>query len=314
MLVNASGGAVILTGMGWLVESVTGLFVALILAALLYGLANPAANLALASRVPAARQGLIFGLKHGGIPTSSLLAGLGVPLIALTAGWRWVFGASAAMAFAVIALIPRDDTETDLGTVEPAGSDRGMNQSWLTLLSLGSAFATVGAIALAAFHVDAAIDAGFSESEAGLVLAGGSAASITARVAYGYWADRRGANGLGWVRMAALVGATAFIGFIVLPENWFVPVTLIAFATGWGWPGLMTFGVVRANRGRPAGSTAITQAGVFLGAGLGPVGLGWLIETRSYEVAWLVTAAALAIAAAIVTVVERRGLTPVAGT
>lgn len=306
MLANAIGASVILVGLGLFADSVTDLFVGLIPAALLYGLANPAANLALAREVPPARQGLIFGFKHAGIPTSSLLAGLAVPTISLTVGWQWVFGASALLGLVVVGLVPGEDRSLP-HSLRRFGDEPGMGVGWLTMLSLGSAFATVAAIALGTFHVDATIAAGYSESEAGLILAFGSAASITARVAYGYWADRRTTNGLSWVGYATLVGAVAFIGLMTL-DSLFVPVTLIAFATGWGWPGLMTFGVVRANSGRPAGSTAITQAGVFLGAGLGPVGLGWIIENRSYGTAWATTAASLAVAAAIVLTVQRIGL------
>lgn len=308
MLANAVGAAVVLAGIGLFATSVRGLFVGLIPAALLYGLANPAANLALARDVPPARQGLIFGFKHGGIPTSSLLAGLAVPTIALTLGWRWVFAASSLLALVVVVLIPAEPQPYELTATPQSAPQRGMGTAWLTMLGLGSAFATVAAMALGAFHVDAAIEAGFSEAQAGLILALGSAASITARITYGYWADRKQANGLSWVAGAVLVGAVAFVLFSVVPAGAFVVLTVVAFATGWGWPGLMTFGVVRANAGRPAGSTAITQAGIFLGAGLGPAGLGWLIENRSYETAWLATAAALTISAGVVTLVVRRGL------
>ena len=308
MLANAVGAALVLSGIGAFAHSVRDLFAGLIPAAVLYGLANPAANLALARDVPPARQGLIFGFKHGGIPTSSLLAGLAVPTIALTLGWRWVFAASALLALAVVVLIPREPRPYESAVTVAPAYQRGMGTAWLTMLSLGSAFATVAAMALGAFHVDAAIDAGFSEGQAGLILALGSAASITARITYGYWADRKQANGLSWVALAVLVGALAFVLFALVPSGVFIVLTVIAFATGWGWPGLMTFGVVRANAGQPAASTAITQAGIFLGAGLGPAGLGWLIENRSYDAAWLATAASLTIAAGVVTFVVRRGL------
>lgn len=305
MVSNAMGAAVILVALALFADSVTDLFIGLVPAALLYGLANPAANLALARDVPPARQGLIFGFKHGGIPTSSLLAGLAVPTIALTLGWRWVFGASALLALFVVALIPAEALHRE--STRSVSEAPGMGVGWLTLLSLGSAFATVAAIALGTFHVDATIAAGYSESQAGFILAIGSAASIAARITYGLWADRRVANGLTGVAIAALLGAGAFFAFAMTNAP-FVVVTVVAFATGWGWPGLMTFGVVRANSGRPAGSTAITQAGVFLGAGLGPAGLGWLIENRSYDWAWVTTAASLVVAATIVFTVTRFGL------
>ena len=73
-----------------------------------------------------------------------------------------------------------------------------------------------------------------------------------------------------------------------------VGLVLLAFATGWGWPGLMTFTVVNANIGTPAASSAITQAGVFLGAGVGPLVLGGLIDNVSRTASWTTVAACLA--------------------
>jgi MFS family permease len=63
-------------------------------------------NSALARHVPAHRQGLSFGVKQAAIPVSTLLAGAAVPTIALTAGWRWAFGAAAGAARAALAAIP----------------------------------------------------------------------------------------------------------------------------------------------------------------------------------------------------------------
>ncbi len=57
-----------------------------------------ASNAALAARVPTRRQGLSFGVKQAAIPVSTLLAGVAVPTVALTAGWRWAFVAAAGAA------------------------------------------------------------------------------------------------------------------------------------------------------------------------------------------------------------------------
>ncbi|MDH3306118.1 MAG: MFS transporter [Acidimicrobiia bacterium] len=308
MLVNAIGAAAVLATIAMFVDSVPGLAVALIIAGAFYGTANPAANLALARVIPSDRRGLIFGLKHAGIPTSSLLAGIAVPAVALTVGWRWAFGISALLAVGVAWLIPpqNDGVRHERSTSSPARGD--MAARWLALLSLGSAFATVSAIALGTFHVDAALSLGFGEGAAGNILALGSLASILARASYGALADRRRSDGLHWVAILMAVGALTFAGLGYTQGGWFVVATIVGFSTAWGWPGLFTFGVVQANQGRPAGSTAVTQAGIFLGAGLGPAGLGWIIDNVSYEAAWLTVAACLTVASVLVTIVTRKGL------
>jgi cyanate permease len=67
----------------------------------------------------------------------------------------------------------------------------------------------------------------------------------------------------------------------------------------------MTFTVVNANIGTPAASSAITQAGVFLGAGIGPLVLGWLIDNVSRAASWTTVAVCLAIASIITLAVAR---------
>ena len=91
-----------------------------------------------------------------------------------------------------------------------------------------------------------------------------------------------------------------------LTTGWvFALLVLVAFATGWGWPGLMTYTVVTANSGTAAVSSGITQAGIFFGAGLGPVVLGLVADRWSFDAVWLVVAAALALAAITVGLVGR---------
>ena len=62
----------------------------------------------------------------------------------------------------------------------------------------------------------------------------------------------------------------------------------------------MTYTVVNANRKTVATSSAITQAGVFVGAGLGPLLLGAVIERWSFDGAWLTAAAGLVISSLLI--------------
>ena len=273
-----------------------------------YGFTNPAANLALAQRAAKERRGLVFGLKHAGIPSSTLFAGAALPLFVLTIGWRPTFALSAV--FAVVAWIlinaEPDDAGALDGKIDEARPLGALTQGQLVVLALGSACATWAAVSLGLFLVAAAVDASLTESQAGVLLFAGSAASITARVLAGLLADRRSSPGFGAVATMMALGAGAFVFISGAVGPAFALWVLAAFAMGWGWPGLMTYSVVRANEGTAASSSAITQAGIFLGAGIGPLALGWVIDVWSFEVGWLVVAAFLTLAAAIVTSVAVR--------
>ncbi len=172
-------------------------------------------------------------------------------------------------------------------------------------LGAGSALATWAAISLSTYIVAAAVEVGFSESAAGLLLFSGSVASILGRISAGLITDRIGAKGFGGIAVMAALGAVVFALLPAFTGTVFGLLVLAAFATGWAWPGLMTYTVVNANPGTVAASSAIAQAGIFVGAGLGPLVLGRVADVYSFDAVWLVVTVSLALAAAIVSAVGR---------
>jgi MFS family permease len=188
-----------------------------------------------------------------------------------------------------------------------------MSTRWLLGLASGSALATWAAIGLGTYLVSAALELGFTESEAGWLQFSGAAISISTRIGVGVLTDRYGWSGFGGIAVLTGVGALVFALLPIATSVWFVIGVLVAYGTGWGWPGLMTFTVVNANRGSVASSSSITQAGVFVGAGAGPLLLGYVIDRGSYDAAWLTVALGLVGASAIILVVRARLKAAVAG-
>ncbi len=290
MRLSAAGSAASLLGVALLAGSWSGLVACLLVGGLANAVSHPASNLSLAREVPAGRQGLSFGIKQSAIPAATLLAGLAVPVIALTFGWRWAFAGGAALALVVALLVPRGVpgsgvrrvTEARVGDVRVAP---------LVLLALGIGLGSTAATPLGAFIVESSVVAGLGEASAGLLLAFGSAVSIIVRVALGHLAD--GMEG-GRLRLVAAMLGVGVIGFALLSTGvggLLVLGTALAFGAGWGWPGLFNFAVVRTNPGAPAAATGITQTGASGGAALGPLLFGVVVEASSYGVAWLFSGA-----------------------
>jgi MFS family permease len=276
----------------------------LVVSGVVYGFTNPAANHSLAHGSPPGRRGVVFGLKHAGIPASTLAAGASVPLLVLTVGWRPTFAMSSLLAIVAWVLISIEP-ETRPGTsqaevIRPRKSSPPLTSGHLITLAIGSSCATWTAIFLGSFLVAAAVDASFTQSQAGMLLFAGSAVSIAARITYGALADKRSAAGFAGVGLIMGLGAIALVVVAGAQGPWFVIAVLASFSLGWGWPGLMTYAVVNANTATAASSSAVTQAGIFLGAGLGPIVLGAIVDSWSFRTAWLVAAALLAIASAVV--------------
>jgi MFS family permease len=264
-------------------------------------LAQPAANLVISQALPLRRQGLGFAVKQSAIPASTMLAGLAVPAVALTAGWRWAFVGSALISLASAAAVPgaarrsrRPAAET---TFEGAGR---APMGTMAVLSLGIALGAAAAGTLGAFLVSAGVEAGLAPGTAGLTLTLGSAVGITVRLLAGLQADRRSGGHLRVVALMLALGSVAFALFATGRPGVIVAAVPLAFGAGWAWPGLFNLAVVLANPGSPAAATGITQTGTYAGAVAGPLAFGFLAEHASFAVAWLVAAATAAGASAAI--------------
>ncbi|MQA15081.1 MAG: MFS transporter, partial [Pseudonocardiaceae bacterium] len=104
--VAAIGSAACLVGLA-VAPSVAWLIAAMCLAGAPNALSQPAANEMLMARVPAGRRAFAFAVKQSAVPASTLLAGLAVPAIALTIGWRWAFVFAAALGLVAALSVPR---------------------------------------------------------------------------------------------------------------------------------------------------------------------------------------------------------------
>jgi MFS family permease len=279
-----------------------------VLGGLAAAVATPAANLALARSVPPGRYGLMFGLKHAAVPSAVILSGFAVPAVALTVGWRWAYGGAAIMALVAAAAVPGD---AEPAPMRISGTRRtpGTTTPLPTLVALAAAAALgIGSLdSLSDFVVRYAVDIGVTESAAGILLSVGAGAGLASRLGLGWAIDRRQHAGLSWISALLFGGSISLMMLHGDARGWLVAGTLLAFATGWGWSGLMTFTVVRANRGSAAVATGITHTGTFVGAALGPLLFGFLAEHVSFETAWWTATGALAVAGTIVTVAR---LTP----
>jgi MFS family permease len=255
-----------------------------------------ASNAALARHVPLHRQGLSFGVKQAAIPVSTLLAGLAVPAIALTAGWRWAFVAAAVVALAALPAVPPKEARPDRRAAPARG---GRATAALVVVGVAATLAAAAANALGTFVVDSAVDRGLAPGLAGLTLTLGSAVCVTARVGAGWLADRRSGGHVAVIAGMLVVGAA---GLALLAVAGPVPLTVgvvLGFGLGWAWPGLMNFAVVRLHPQAPAAATSITQTGVYAGGCLGPLVLGTVADQAGYETMWVVAAASMLMAAAL---------------
>jgi predicted MFS family arabinose efflux permease len=134
----------------------------------------------------------------------------------------------------------------------------------------------------------------------------GSASAVTARVLVGVIADHRGKGHLAVLIGMLGVGALSFAAFpFASGPSALVAVTVVAYAAGWGWPGLLNLAVVQGHASAPGAATAVTNVGIYIGGVTGPLMFGLIASTVGYTTAWLVGAGCL-LAATAFTLSARR--------
>lgn len=237
----------------------------------------------------ARRRGTVLGLQQSGPPLASVIAGLALPTLGATLGWRAVF-VLGAVAAALATLVVRGG-EGQPAAPLPSGQTAGDGARPFTrLLALGGLFASASASGLVAYLVVYAADAGLSEGAAGLLLAIASVVCVITRVRAGVRVDRRRTPLLPQMAALVLAGAVGFVLLVVGAASAVVVGSVLALGIGWGWSGLYLLAAVEhgtAGTGRAVG-TAVT--GSFAGATLGPLLVALVATTSSFEVAWAVCA------------------------
>lgn len=260
---------------------------------------------AFSDAVPAHRQGLTFGLKEASVPAASMLAGITVPLLGTTIGWRSSFAIGMVLIPVVWLLLPSSAGGPPVdraGDLEPAPP----SMSVLVLVASGSAAGTGAATAAASFLVPTATRAGLSVGAAGMLLAAASLASILLRVATGHLADRVPHRELLVTAGMLVAGAAGSLlaGLTAVP--FVIAGGLLVLGGGWGWTGLVFVSAVRASPRAPAPAAGIVLAGLAAGGAGGPLAFGVVASRLSYSTAWLGTTVALAAGAVIIWAAHRR--------
>jgi MFS family permease len=257
----------------------------LVLAGIANGSAQPSTNLALMRGVAAHRRGLAFGIKQSAVPTATLLAGMAVPIFAVTLGWRWSFVAGVAI-FPIVALALPPQPQQN--RARPTVARPSVLSLELLRLALGLGFAVAAVTCLAAFLVEGIVDAGESPGFGALVLVTGSLAAIAMRLAAGWLTDLGDAPSLRAVAALLMVGGVGFVLLAVASSQplWIVG-TVLSFGAGWGWSGLFIHAVAAAYPHAPGAATGVVQVGGFVGGVLGPLLFGRLVDQASFPTAWL---------------------------
>ncbi|UZF94956.1 MFS transporter [Bosea sp. NBC_00550] len=276
-----------------------------------YGPSSPAGNDVLHRTASPQRRAMIFSIKQAGVPLGGIIAGLVLPPIVASFGWRVSLLVSGLFVLAIILAVQpmragldasrnRDQALTMRALFAPANilsslSAVTASPSLFRLAAAGACLAIGQGIWFAYLMTFAVSVLGYDLKAAGAAFAIMQATSVLGRILLGWVADRYGSPR----RLLGLIGlasgltslALAFVG-----PSWAFP-TFCALAAVAGisissWNGVQLSEVARACpshlvREASAGATLI----IFLGYVVAPAAFALLLSlTGRFDIGFLVCA------------------------
>ena len=243
---------------------------------------------------------MALAVKQSGMPGSALLGGAAVPAIALTAGWRWAYVAASVLTLVAIAMQPMGAADSvKLSSARANDARPDMPSRLLALYATVGLLGATTAGAMVTLLTSGATDAGMGEGLAGWLLSLGSAAGIASRLYQGWAADERRLLPIQRLVWLFAIGASGLVLMSSTTPISYAVAVVPAFAAGWAWPGLFNLSVIRNNPSAPAAATGITQTGIFVGAGSGPVVGSVIVDGLGYRPLWIMCALGLTAGAAV---------------
>ena len=323
MLLAVVVGLVSLLGIAFATPHWGWLFCWLAIAGAANALGHPASNGLLIRQVAVRNRALAFGLKQTAVPTATLVAGLSVPVLALTVGWAWTFAVAAVLVVpllpAIARLVPRERPAAAAAAASGAPAATSLPahlKPFLVATAVAAGMGSAQANALGAFTVVTAVEAGFTPATAGLLLGLGSAAGCLVRPLVGLAADRGIGGSMATVALMLAVGGLGLLAMAWGSPALFAVGCVLGFGFGWGWNGLVHYVVSHRSHPFTAQATGISQSGTYIGGTVGPLAFGIVLASFGPSTAWT-AAAALAVLGALAALVAYRleralpGLTPV---
>ncbi len=295
--------------LGFLPLSMIGFMLAAFVIGLGYGPVSPASAHMMAGIVGRPDLNFIFSVRQAGAPLGVLVAGLSIPLLVNTVGWRWSLVATAAacllVAGATLGFARRFDRARPpvaivstglLGPAREVLADGPLRRLVATSFLFSSMLATLNAFVPTVVSSLGGLDL----ARAGFCAAAAQAGAIGGRLIWGLVADRVLMPRTTLMLIGLLMAGAALALGAVERDHSFATIVAICVwlgATAGGWGGVVT---AQAARLAPPGRVGRVASGVmlfnYLGVMLGPPVVGLMLAATG---SFLISLASVALVAAL---------------
>lgn len=266
------------------------MFVAAAITAMAQASANPATNTVISETFERGRRGVITGIKQSGVQAGFTLAGLTLPALAITFGWRtaMLIVAAGVLVGGVVAvfLAPTADRPSS-STVGERG--RLPSSTWW-IAAYGAVFGFAGS---ATFFVPLFAEEalGLDPRVAGAAVALAGIVALVSRIAWARHAEVHHSfrRPLGTMAALGVVAGILMLSSAAVPALLWIGAILTGMSTS-AWNSVGMLAVIEEAREATGRASGIVQLGFLAGLGVGPTMFGALVDTfDSYTPMWLLS-------------------------
>lgn len=304
---NSVAGVLIFSGFSAFLLAIAPNYPLLLAASAVGGIAqgwgNPATNKAIGVAVEEAKRGVVTGIKQSGVQAAVVVAGVAVPLMSASFGWRSAMWLTAGLSFALLLTIQLVPPKADPGPQDAsqAGATSPLPM-WVTQVAIfGFLLGTVGGGFGRFLPLFAEEAVGFSVERAGQVFALQGLVAVPARLTAGIALDR-GASPQKMMMIMAALGAGALLVVTAAssgrPSLLWIGTTLAGLTIGtWNTAANVSMIALKENAGRATGRLML---GFLFGLTVGGPAVGWSIDQFGYTPAWLASGVLCLVASAVI--------------
>ena len=261
-------------------------------------LATPGIAQLVQERIELKKQGLAYGFKQSATGLSTLLGGAAIPFVALDNQWRYVFGLGVLFALGILFKLNRMSSSklSDLRTTnskELRASQAKIKHSYSPEVKLISTSFAIGAAVgagLITYLPLSNAEVGLKPTESSLVLILASSSSLITRFVVLLYMDRTNIDSIRICIVMMFLGSIGLFGLSTMSNRVITISSVISYAFGWGWIGLITYKMLRISDGNLGSNVGLMQAAAAVGSISGPIALGAAYELSGFALMWQISA------------------------
>jgi predicted MFS family arabinose efflux permease len=264
-------------------------------------LATPGIAQLVRERIQLSKQGLAYGFKQSATGLPTLVGGAAIPFVASNGQWRYVFAAGAIFSLGILfklyAISLSDmnsyNSKTSRNTKSSGAELKSVYTVEVKLIAISFAIGAAVGAGLITFLPLSIAEAGLGAAETSQALVLASACSLVARFIVLLYMDRTSIDAIRICIAMMVIGAFGLFGLSTMDAGLITIASVVSYAFGWGWIGLITYKMLRISDGNLGANVGLVQSAAAIGSIAGPIALGAVYELSGFGLMWQVSALGL---------------------